>query len=556
MAVPGRSSDQGPAPVDCTSALCRLVAAENLPELRWPDFSDCKTHVKNFYEGSGYALAWVRGGAVTSQAEAIIAILNDAEAKGLNAENYDGPRWAGRLESLRGARERPSDADFARFDLALTVAIMRYSSDLHFGQANPGLFHSRFDVEREKRDLPGLAERLTKAADVTAVLREIEPPFEGYRRTQKALQMYLAMARAEGGERLPVTKKPVEPGSSYPSAAQLARLLRRLGDLPENSAIPPASDIYVPALVDAVKHFQARHGLDADGRIGDSTRGQLNTPLTQRINQLKLTLERWRWVPHEFPRPPIVVNIPEFRLRGLNETYNTEIEMKVVVGKAYRHQTPVFSAELKFVIFRPYWNVPRSILLAEVLPKLRRDRSYLTKNGYEVVNSQDNTVTNSVIDDQTLAQLRSGRLAIRQVPGPKNSLGLVKFLFPNEHNVYLHATPETVLFSKSRRDFSHGCIRVEKPELLAAWVLRDRADWSPEHIAEAMKNTETVQVNLDKTIPILIIYATAVVRQNGEVHFFEDIYGQDASLGRLLAQGYPCSAWKPASGAPGPHPSD
>jgi L,D-transpeptidase YcbB len=550
LAPLGPGFDQGSPPADCASVLCRLVVAGNLPELRWPDFSDCKLQVQDFYGGSAYALAWVRNGVVTSQAEAIMAILNDAEATGLNSENYDGPRWANRLEKIRGGGRRLSASDFARFDLALTVSLLRYSSDLHFGQLNPGLFHSRFDVEREKRDLPGLVQKLMNAADVKAVLRGIEPPFEGYRRTQKALETYLAMARADDDERLPVTDKTVEPGSSKAGAARLVRILRRLGDLPADAAIPQASDAYEKALVDAVKHFQARHGLDPDGRIGTATRVQLNTPLSRRMSQLKLTLERWRWVPHEFSRPPIVVNIPEFQLRALNENYETELEMKVVVGKAYRHQTPVFSGDMKYVIFRPYWNVPRSILLAEVLPKLRRDRAYLSKNGYEVVTSHDNQVVGGAVDDRTLAQLRSGRFSIRQVPGSKNSLGLVKFLFPNEHNVYLHGTPERVLFSKSRRDFSHGCIRVEKPESLAAWVLRDKAEWSPEHIAAAMKNTETTQVNLDKTIPVLIIYATAVVRENGEVRFFEDIYGQDTALERLLAQGYPCSAWNPTSGAP------
>ena len=556
MALPDWSLNQRPLPSECVSTLCRLAGTGQFAELRWPDFSDCKPQVKDFYEGSGYAPAWVRNGAATSQAEALIAVLKGAEAEGLNPENYDGPYWAGRLAKLTDGRGRPAEADVARFDLALTISVMRYASDLHFGQANPGLFHSHFDVEREKRDLPGLAQELTKTADVAAVLREIEPPFEGYRRTQKALQMYLAMAREDSGESLPVTAKPVEPGGSYPGTARLCSLLRLLGDLPTDSVVAPASDTYEKPLVDAMKHFQARHGLDTDGRIGTATLVQLNTPLTQRINQLKLTLERWRWVPHQFSRPPVVVNIPEFRLRGLSDTYSTEIEMKVVVGKAYRHQTPVFSSDMKFIVFRPYWNVPRSILLAEVLPKLRRDRSYLAKNGYEIVTSQGSVVTNGAVDEPALAQLRSGLLSIRQVPGPKNSLGLIKFLFPNEYNVYLHATPATELFSKSRRDFSHGCIRIERPELLAEWVLKDHKDWPKERITEVMKGSKTLQVNLSSTIPVLIIYATAVVLGNGEVHFFEDIYGHDASLERLLAKRYPCSARQPTSGARGLHPRE
>ena len=229
------------------------------------------------------------------------------------------------------------------------------------------------------------------------------------------------------------------------------------------------------SLVDAVKRFQVRHGLDPDGRLGTGTLTELNTPLTDRIRQLQLTLERWRWVPHNFSRPPIVVNIPEFELRALDASYRTEIEMKVVVGKAYHHQTPVFAANMKQVIFRPYWNVPVSIQRAELVPKLDRDSSYLMKNRYEVVTPQGKVVTNGIVDAPTLAQLRSGNLRIRQTPGPENALGLVAFMFPNEYDVYLHGTPAMELFAKSRRDFSHGCIRAEKPQELAAWVLRNQA---------------------------------------------------------------------------------
>ncbi len=275
--------------------------------------------------------------------------------------------------------------------------------------------------------------------------------------------------------------------------------------------------------------------------LGQGTIAQLNTPLSFRVRQLQLTLERWRWVPHRYSRPPIVVNIPEFQLRALNESYLTELDMKVVVGKAYHHQTPVFAAEMRYVVFRPYWNVPRSIQRAELVPKLNRDRSYLAKNGYEVVTPQDQVVTSGIVDDDVMAQLRSGRLWIRQTPGPKNSLGLVKFLFPNEHDVYLHDTPATELFSRSRRDFSHGCIRVEKPEQLAAWVLRDKPEWTPERIHDAMHGNETIQVTLDTPIPVLIVYATAVVLDHGEVRFFDDIYGQDAQLEQLSVEGLPVS---------------
>jgi len=266
---------------------------------------------------------------------------------------------------------------------------------------------------------------------------------------------------------------------------------------------------------------------------------ELNTPLRRRVRQLQLTLERWRWVPHKFPRPPIVVNIPEFRLRALGDSYLTELDMKVVVGKAYRHRTPVFAAELTHVIFRPYWNVPLSIVRGEVLPVLERTGLTAAYRDFQIVTPDGTVVTNHGVSDRTISLLRSGKLLIRQLPGPKNALGLVKFMFPNDNNVYLHDTPTQHLFSEARRDFSHGCIRVEKPKALAEWVFRNNSEWSPQRIAAAMNGTGTINANVDPVIPVLIVYATAVALQGGEVRFFADIYGHDASLEVQLAQPHP-----------------
>ena len=552
----GLSSANAAQP-DNSSTLWTLAASGNLSDLRWPDFSDYRARVQSFYEPSGYTFAWIRGGAVTAQGRAVIEVLKAADAQGLNGEDYDGLRWEDRLAGLTRGGQAPPDAALARFDLALTVSTMRYISDVHLGRVNPGLFHAAFDLGNSKDDLPGFIRQwLINATDVNAVLDGIEPPYEGYRRTKIALQRYIALTSETQTDLLPLNKKPVEPGSAYAAAGQLAGLLRRLGDLPADAKISFEAGMYAGPLVEAVKRFQLRHGLDPDGRLGKSTVAQLNTPLTFRVRQLQLTLERWRWVPHGFTRPPIVVNIPEFQLRALNASYTAELEMKVVVGKAYHHQTPVFAADLRYVIFRPYWNVPRSIQHAELVPKLEQDRSYLAKNGYEVVTPQDAVVTGGVVDDAVMAQLRSGRLWIRQTPGPRNSLGLVKFLFPNEHDVYLHDTPSTELFSRSRRDFSHGCIRVEKPEQLAAWVLRDKAEWTPERIRESMKGAKTIQVTLEAPIPVLIVYATAVALDNGGVRFFEDIYGQDAQVEQLLSKGYPYPSWKPTSDERGPRPRE
>lgn len=503
--------------------LRELVDAGVLSDLHWPNFTRLQPDVAKFYELSGYQLAWVRAGEASPQAQAVIRTLENAALKGLDPEDYDGSRWNGRLSHLR------TDAEAIRFDLALTVSAMRYISDVSSGKVSPDVFSFGLHFDQKKCDLPTTLLQLMNARDVAVDLNRLEPPFEGYWRTQKALAEYLAFARQD---------------TDPPGLARVEHLLRLVGDLRPND----------DSLVDAVKRFQIRHGVEPDGRIGKDTLKQLNTPLSQRARQLQLVLERWRWVPHSFPRPPIVVNIPEFRLRAYDDQYRPELEMKVVVGQAYRHKTPVFSGSMTHVIFRPYWDVPLSIQRAELAPKIAKDPAYLAKNDYEIVDSRRKVVSTSSVSADMLAQLRSGKLFTRQIPGDKNALGLVKFLFPNEYNVYLHSTPAKALFSKSRRDFSHGCIRVEKPEELALWVLRGLPGWDMDHIRAAENGTDSRQVNLDKPIPVLIVYGTAVVREDGEVFFFDDIYGHDATLEQLLDHGYPYSGWQPTSAARGLHP--
>jgi murein L,D-transpeptidase YcbB/YkuD len=274
------------------------------------------------------------------------------------------------------------------------------------------------------------------------------------------------------------------------------------------------------------------------------------------IRRLQLVLERWRWVPHSFSRPPIVVNIPEFRLRAYDQQYRPVLEMKVVVGKAYRHKTPVFSAEMTQVIFRPYWDVPLSIQRDELVPKLTKDPAYLAENDFEIVDSRRRVVSRDAVTPDLLDQLRAGQLFIRQIPGDKNSLGFIKFDLPNPYDVYLHGTPAKALFQRSRRDFSHGCIRVEKPEELALWVLSGVSGWNLDRIRAAEQGADSWRVNLDRPIPVLIVYGTAVVRPDGEVQFFDDIYGYDAALERLLDHGNLSLNRQPNSGAPGLHPHE
>jgi len=544
--APGPASSGGPSATSTGvpsaaghGEIGTIIDRGTLDDMRWPNFSGVRADVAKFYASGGYALVWTTNGQPIPQAQAIIQLLKQSQLKGLDPQDYDASRWDGRLAKLAPATATPAQTNLVGFDVALTVAAMRYIDALHIGRINPQHFKFGFTVGPTKIDLPEfMRNQVLPARNVSAVIETVERPHAGYRRAEAALAQYLELAAQGDGDPVPMPAKTVRPGDTYAGMPQLIRRLHLLGDLASIDSSSESATVYQGQAVDAVKHFQARHGLEPDGLLGKGTIKEINTPLSQRVQQLQFALERYRWLPPDFPKPPILVNIPQFRLRTLRRA-GSALSMNVVVGKAYRTQTPVFSGEMRYVIFRPYWNVPSSIQHAELVPKIARNPSYLAKNNYEVVDGSGNVVTDGAVGGAVLGGLRSGAYSIRQKPGPKNALGLVKFLFPNSYNVYLHSTPSVSLFSRARRDFSHGCIRVADPVALAAWVLRDKPGWTVDNIRAAMNGNRTVQVTLDKPIPVLILYSTALVTPAGEVQFFDDIYGYDAKLAAALAAGYP-----------------
>lgn len=511
-----------------------VIAAGRVDGMRWPDIRAHQAELEEFYAPVGYTPAWLKGAAPTAQGEAMLRALQDAWKQGLDPEDYDASRWEQRRAALQGGQ-----GNSAAFDVALTVSAMRYLSDLRVGRVNPK--HLKFDLHTTKADqdlAQFLRQQVLPATDLPATVESIEPRFGGYRRTEQALLTYTELARKDDGEKLQVPAKPIEPGQPYVSLPRLARLLRLLGDVPPQAAGAAERAHYDGELVEGVKRFQQRHGLDADGRIGAATVKQLNVPLTERVRQLQLTLERWRWLPEEFSAPPIVVNIPDFRLRTLDAGNHVTMDMRVVVGKAMHTETPAFSRDMTYVVFRPYWIVPPGIMRRSIIPSIQRDRGYIAKNRYEVTSRNGAVVTSGLISDEVLAQLRAGALGVRQKPGPKNALGLVKLMFPNEYSVYLHSTPSTELFAKSRRDFSSGCIRVEKPAELTTWVLRNNPGWPLERVRQSMDSgRDDVTVRLAQPVPVFILYGTAVTYENGEVHFYDDLYGHDRKLAELLSKG-------------------
>ncbi|MGH9701853.1 MAG: peptidoglycan-binding protein, partial [Candidatus Acidiferrales bacterium] len=320
------------------SELRSIAEKADLADLKWPNFSDYREHLKNFYSAGGYTLAWIRDGKPTPQAMTLIGTMQQADTKGLNAADYDGPAWTGRIEHLDHS---PSESDLVHFDVALTVCVMRYISDLHIGKVNPKYFHFGIDVENHKYKLPEFVrENLVNSPDMQPILEQVEPPYPGYHRDEAVLNRYLQWAKQDSGETLPLPAKTVAPGQPFAGMKRLTQLLKLLGDLPADAKVPDNLTAYDASLVPAVKHFQTRHGIDPDGRLGAATVKAMNTPLASRVRQLQLTMERWRWVPHEFSEAPIVVNIPEFRLRAYKLDGNVDLYMDVVVGKSYGHQTP------------------------------------------------------------------------------------------------------------------------------------------------------------------------------------------------------------------------
>ncbi len=359
------------------SALHGIVDSARNADLRWSDFTPYKTEVAKLYEANGYSLLWVQNGRVRPQGLAVIGLLQNANAKGLDPEDYDGSRWQGRLLKLG---QKPSEQDFVSFDTALTVSAIRYIRAIHCGRTNPKEF--KFELDMGGQQLP-LAEfiqtQVVNASDPAVEIQKLEPPFLGYRKLLALLPVYEGYANRVEGEKLPPVTKTVRPGQPHIGAVQLGRFLQTIGDIPAGAQLDPKATIYQGAIVDGVKHYQDRHGETPTGNLDARTINELNTPPAARIRQIKLTLERWRWLPHSFPQPPVVVNLPEYRVRAMNPDGTVAFYKNVIIGKAYGHKSPIFEKEIQYVVFRPYWDVTPSIQRNEIVPHIQKDPNYIAR---------------------------------------------------------------------------------------------------------------------------------------------------------------------------------
>jgi murein L,D-transpeptidase YcbB/YkuD len=528
----------GAQPEDAASRVQTIVAEGRNPILARPDFGPQTGEMWRFYESAGYSPAWFLDGRPRPAAAMAISALRDAVSQGLTPGDYDVLRLD---EELRTVTEggSPGGQALALLDTALSVSLLRYLSDLHTGRVNPGSIGFKLDIQPKKRDLSGLLREGIASGRLTGWLAEAEPAYPMYGRLKAALARYRALAAQPLPLPLPQpdTRK-VEPGQPYAGAGALRQLLAAYGDLPPDAAAGPEG-LYDPVLADAVKRFQARHGLEPDGVLGKSTLPALNVPPAERVRQIELALERMRWLPEPSSGPAIGINIPEFKLWAFDQNaghINALFRLDVVVGKAMNTRTPVFANRMQYVVFSPYWNVPPSIARKEIIPDLRKNPGYLAEHDMELVSNSTATPVDAEVNEETLAAIRQGKLRVRQRPGPKNALGGIKFVFPNTEDVYLHDTPAKSLFRQSRRDFSHGCIRVSDPVRLARFVFRDMPEWTEEKIAEAMRAGVEKHVRLKQPIPVVIFYTTVIVEEDGTTRFLPDIYGHDRTLELALKE--------------------
>lgn len=533
---PTSTAEETSHSTDAGAAIAALIEGKQNALLAKPDFSSQLEMLNTLYRLNNNQLLWLGANRSATNIDELLAILGNAAADGLNPYDYDADVLKANV-GMALSIPQTSVNELAKFDTALSIALLRFTNDLHQGRVNPQQLSYPTPFGRKAPlDLASLIKQTIDNHGLAQLPQQLQPKFKQYQQLKQVLAGY-RQAPKESNYQTLVFQTPLRLGEAHPQLDELYQRLIALGALPEPGRAMSKQKTYTPKLQEGVKNFQRENGLKADGIIGDDTAARLNQSMAQKILQIELAMERLRWLPDDIQGPMIIVNIPAFQLWAFNSPDDTDIlNMKVIVGKALQNQTPVLFEEMKYLEFMPYWNIPKSIMDKEILPKLYNDFGYLQSQDIELVQryASDNAGSwDSIFDD-----IRHGRVRARQKPGKKNPLGKVKFIFPNKEDVYLHDTSTHNLFSRNRRDFSHGCVRVAEAEKLAEFVLNNQPEptWDVAAIQEAMSGSKTRRITLKKPIPVLFFYATTFVDHNNQIQFYRDIYEQDAALEQALGK--------------------
>ncbi|GBD37891.1 hypothetical protein HRbin37_00131 [bacterium HR37] len=486
-----------------------------------------------FYKNRNYRLSWSDNGKLLTRANLLVQEIENSSNEGLEPEDYKInliKKLLGEIHRLEQNEEQKLEF-IVNLDLLLTNSFLLYSSHLIHGRINPELIDDTWSINYREVDPVEVLENVVESNRLIEVIEELKPEAPEYKRLRNALIQYKDIAAKGGWPRIiegPVLKE----GSRDNRVITLRKRLILSGDLKEYP--PPDPQVFDKPLEHAVRRFQRRHGLVVDGIVGPSTLEAINVPVERRISQIKLNMERWRWLPKKMEDRYILINTASFELHVV-EQHRTVMKMKVIVGKPYWH-TPIFSAKMSYIELNPHWNIPRSIFAEEILPKIKNDPDYLLKERIKVLESWSpdaNEVDPYSIDWQSVTE-ENFKYRLRQEPGPTNPLGKIKFMFPNRFNVYLHDTPRKNLFERKERSFSHGCIRVEKPIELAEYVLRMNQGWDKKRLYSEINKGKTKQIELKQQIPVYILYFTTWVDESGDIYFYKDIYGRDSILENAL----------------------
>lgn len=516
--APASKSDQMWAPAKLTSVAgipeaqiatalrARLAGAPSarIDDHKW-------AHAKRLYKMYGDNPLWLaEDGLHTERAFALTNALLNTESDGMRMDAYPIGELATAIAAVK--RQKPTAEQLVNADILLTSAFVAMAVDYLTGQVKPKSISQNWHIDTHDENEDSALVRSIRNPALDKALGTMRPADEDYLSLMKELARFRAIVAKGGWPSVPEGKA-LKPGDSD-NPARLSALRTRLAA--EGFAAQPAgaATAYDRSLAASVAAFQARHGIVVDSSLGSETVKSLNIPATYRLQQIAANLERFRWLPRSLGSRYVAVNVPAFRLEAFDGGQKT-LEMKVIVGQDYEDKaTPVFADSMEFVVFRPYWNVTPDIAAKEIFPKLASDPGYLSANDMETYREGDAT-------------------RVRQRPGPKNSLGLVKFLFPNDFNIYFHDTPNGELFQKDVRAFSHGCIRLERPELLAQYAL----GWDVGRIREAMESgPDNRTIKLPRKIPVYIVYATTYIR-DGQLYFGNDLYQRDKDLVDVVAEG-------------------